>query len=115
MQKHINTCGLCDQPPVHRMDAHTHVMVTKTTEAQVAACTHKSMWSTVMCVATTRTHTQAHTPMCASHIPLYSSLSLKCIFTPSADNQAPLHDVNMQSEGQRSVIPVCLCLGVDKR
>lgn len=24
MQKHINTCGWCDQPPVHRMDAHTH-------------------------------------------------------------------------------------------
>lgn len=63
MQKHINTCGLCDQPPVHRMDAHTHVMVTKTTEAQVAACTHKSMWSTVMCVAGT-THTHRHTLPC---------------------------------------------------
>lgn len=50
MQKHINTCGWCEQPPVRRVDAHTHVMATKTTEDQVAACAHKSMWSTVMCV-----------------------------------------------------------------
>lgn len=50
MQKHINTCGWCELPPVRRADAHTHVMATNTTEDQVAACAHESMWSTVMCV-----------------------------------------------------------------
>lgn len=65
-----------------------------------------------MCVACVLLEQHART---LAHVPLHSSRSLKCIFTPSADNQAPLRDVNVQSEGQGSIIPVCLCLGVDKR
>lgn len=61
MQKHINTCGWCEWPPVRCGDARTHVVAIKTAEDQVAACSHKSTWSTAMCVTCALLHQHTHT------------------------------------------------------
>lgn len=70
MHKHINTCAWCERPPVRRMDARTHVTVIKATTDRVAACHHKTKWSTVMCVTCallqqcTHSHIRTCSPMC---------------------------------------------------
>lgn len=93
-----------DQPPVCCVDTRTHTChghYSYWGSGCRLTCTHESRWSTVMCVSTlpqqyaplnTHTHTCMHThrPICAIHIPLHFTFSLKCIHTHLDNNQTSL-------------------------